>query len=367
MLVFEVLKTMNEIAGKQLRAYQEKFGTHDKLIEFELPNNEKIYLVFYLPNEEEEIFETSILTLGLSESRTRTEELFELSFYYKDVGIFSEGNILNALIKIIREVYSESPLNLINNIFVKAELTNQLQLGIFLEDLIFEEIEIECEKIEKLILIINVFALRREEVGSLSNVPAKIRASVINYLEYPLNNSLEREPIYFIENAINYLWEEIVEWHTNNNSYLSRILKKNSKINPPDFTSIENLIDGAIPIDLRTSLQKLNLRLPLHDYEYLDDVSIVRNVEGMYSLSESGSIDNNHWKNSWLPFAEDSGGNMICIDLSPKSDQQIIYWEKEEGVVKSNYYSFFDWMLNYKKDLEANLYLVDDEGFLEER
>ena len=89
-----------------------------------------------------------------------------------------------------------------------------------------------------------------------------------------------------------------------------------------------------------------------------------------YKVKESnrGIIKDIRWHSHWIPFALDSGGNSICIDLSPDKNGiygQIIYHEKEEGPLIGNQKSFFEWLQTYQQDLYRGAYFVDKDGFIQ--
>ncbi len=153
------------------------------------------------------------------------------------------------------------------------------------------------------------------------------------------------------------LWREILAWHQQHATQLWSVAES-TKSTPPLFDGLEALIGAPLPPDLKESWRIQNRRFYLTDYEYMD-------VEGVeYMVAPNADLD---WDRKLIPFAEDSGGNMICVDMNEGKDCQVVLFEVEEGVLRTGLYSFFHWLWRYKEDLLGGKYLVDSEGFLEER
>ena len=96
--------------------------------------------------------------------------------------------------------------------------------------------------------------------------------------------------------------------------------------------------------------------------------------EGFFSNRQidrrsQGIIKNTWWDWHWIPFAEDSCSNLLCIDLGPEvngSRGQVIYWEKIEGPLPSGCQLFFVWFRDMQEGL-GRYYVVNEDGRIEEK
>jgi cell wall assembly regulator SMI1 len=75
------------------------------------------------------------------------------------------------------------------------------------------------------------------------------------------------------------------------------------------------------------------------------------------------------WHRGWLPVAQDSGGNQLCVDLDPGPQGhrgQLLFWDRQTGPEVSAP-SLADWFESFLDDLKSGRQYVDDEGFLQQR
>jgi cell wall assembly regulator SMI1 len=174
------------------------------------------------------------------------------------------------------------------------------------------------------------------------------------------------------------IWQDIKEWYKIHAP--QRLEDLMDGISKTEIIELEQKIGFSLPEDYKASLKIHNGDCHISDYNYLSGDSVIYQWLMMKELLEEGKfsdfkinypekniIQNTWWDLKWIPFAEDSGGNMICIDMNPGIngiEGQIIYMEINEGPIPSKYKSFLDWLESYKNDLYDNLYEVDEEGYI---
>lgn len=75
------------------------------------------------------------------------------------------------------------------------------------------------------------------------------------------------------------------------------------------------------------------------------------------------------WHEFWLPFAEDGGGNLYCLDLDPADDGdygQVIPWERDAGGCHPVAVSFLAFVRHFRDELHSGKYAYDeDEGLID--
>jgi cell wall assembly regulator SMI1 len=78
-------------------------------------------------------------------------------------------------------------------------------------------------------------------------------------------------------------------------------------------------------------------------------------------------MQNVWWSKKWVPFAEDGGGNLLCIDLDPTAQGiwgQIIGFERGSGPYPTKFKSFSEF-LNYQLEFTISGGLsADSDGIL---
>jgi cell wall assembly regulator SMI1 len=121
----------------------------------------------------------------------------------------------------------------------------------------------------------------------------------------------------------------------------------------------------------------------LTDYEYLPVAQILSAWEGKKrafddgvfqgrEVTEKGGglIRNFWWHPGWIPFGQDSAGNLLCIDMVPGCQGrrgQILRWEREEGPLPGPGRSFHEWLRRYRDDLLGGAFDVSPEGLIQIR
>ncbi len=184
-----------------------------------------------------------------------------------------------------------------------------------------------------------------------------------------------------IEGGIQNIWCDIEEWYSKNSPNLLASL--NAGISSLELSELESLLGISLPNDYKCSLKIHNGEVYFHSYSYLSAKSVTSTWKVMNQLYKEGVfddrelvdnegqiIDNAWWHPNWIPFAKDSMGNQICIDMAPGINGvvgQIIYLEMEEGPLVAPYRSFFEWLMNYRDGLYNNIYEITEEGFLYEK
>jgi len=127
-----------------------------------------------------------------------------------------------------------------------------------------------------------------------------------------------------------------------------------------------------------------------HNYECLSLTSVISTWNEMNDLLEKGVFDDGRierhvkddignwdgdqikkvwWNSYWIPFAEDSCSNMLCIDLDPGNNgtkHQLITLEIQDNLgpfLYKEYDSFLDYLEKNLGYLKNKQYTIDEDGY----
>lgn len=368
------------------RGYEEWYGQPDYELSFHGDDANKIPspldILYYFPREEEENYITSVATVGMS--------IYEMDEPCKNAEL-----IIDVVGRQSRDDSDRLGNELANLIW------NHFQKGLrFSPNMVMRDISLplfdnmSClfvmdwgedspewlPDVETDVRLLKIVPIYESEANSLEEIEQDYRTAVF---VQAIGNSddPQRNPVSFFNEAISSIWKDIEDWYRVHAPVVYQDLREGAT--PEKIEELENQIGLVLPEDLKVSLMLHNGSVGFHDYRYLTTEGIYRNWSRMNELKEEGVfsqntisevnegiIKNTWWNSHWIPFAEDSGGNMICIDLSPEENGysgQIIYMEMQEGPIISEYKSFFEWLQKYKKALYRGEYIVDEYGYIEEK
>lgn len=182
------------------------------------------------------------------------------------------------------------------------------------------------------------------------------------------------------EVEINEIWDDIELFFKENAPDMLRTI--NAGISALALTTFEKYIGFMLPDDYKISLQRHNGDVYLYSFCYLP-LDVVQEkwemmkrlkTEGVFSNrivdgEETGVIQDLWWHEFWIPFAEDGGGNFLCIDMAPGPNGslgQIIQVERDEGAFESKFKSFSEWLIDYRDGLNSGKFVVNDVGTIDE-
>lgn len=174
------------------------------------------------------------------------------------------------------------------------------------------------------------------------------------------------------------LWGDIALWYRSNGA--EGMEPESEGYSESEISAFEEMLSAPLPSDYRSSLQLRRGAVEFYDYTYLPLKTVVRKWESMnaslakgdfQSLDvidpESDLIQRAWWHSGYVPFAADSSGNLLCIDVNPGPKGvrgQIVQWDTVEGPIRTKHGSFLSWLEAYRQDLHSGKYVVDKSGYL---
>lgn len=360
--------------GKIKNAIIEKFGPPDFIQTFS--EGEIVEQFLYMnPIEEEELFDTGIITEGLSTNLPKNWDKVEF--------------IINILMNCSEHewiVFGKKLLHALGTYLEKNKGLKPNSVGYDFSIPFFESMPhvyfvnygfLAPDFLLPDVNLLEVIPIYKEEADELIALGPDLSPKVINLLKGEWSNP-KRLQISIIKAAVNMVWENIEGWYKMNTPGLQKELKNGASVQA--LKDMEGSIKVELPLDLFCSYQMHNGEMFFHSYQYLTLDMIIQTIDLMRKLKDNGAfngydinlnnnniITNSWWNEKWIPFAKDSEGNLICIDTDPGKDGikgQIIYWERVEGPLISKFKSFLDWLLNYMESLYNNHFIISQDGFL---
>lgn len=355
---------------------KEDYGEPDHI--FKLSPSQKIfkvYLLVYLPLPNEGIHTSSIITAGFSSMRSKkSPNSFE--FIFEVTGTMEKEEYEKKGKELVQHLLSKDTLSLHSILTpLKIEYNTDFHGSIILNygkhESYFWDENPELQAFE-------IIPLYAKEIEALSKQPQEIRNALIfrsNKIDW---NNWQRPKADIIKEAVTGVWEFIVTWYEQNSERIFLQLKEGA--NKKSIDILTEVLGKSLPYDFVISLMNYNGEIEFHDYKYLSTTEIAKTWKMMKEILDSNSFPNQlrndkkipeikevWWHKGWIPFAMDGGGNLLCIDLVPSplgSRGQIIYWEKTEGPLPTQYKSFFHWLFAYEQGLYRGYYNVDENGFI---
>lgn len=358
---------LNELTS----AYENFFGPPDYLLELpadsQSKDRPKLNIACSFPIPAEGIKETTFVTLGLA-MHTMDPACETAELVLSIIGLHSQeenAQIGEALTDLVwgqlKNNYSFAPNTVMKAyslpLFENMDDLFILDWGHSDPDWLYD--------VEPNVRLLEVVPVYQSEADELLRLDKSIRTTVFVQSKgdwyYP-----EREPVQLMKNALANAWHNLKEKARKDNP--AGIKELNAGASKTEIDEFEEKINVQLPDDFKDSLQIYNGEIELSDgYKFLTIGQILKTALMMKELQEQGRfstykpkesaiglIQNSWWNRKWIPFAEDGEGNLVCIDLHPGKNGkqgQIIYWERVEGPISSDYGSFFEWLWEFQKTL----------------
>ena len=372
---------------QQLRAvFEEWYGEPHYVLTFARPDEQAIpdrLEILYYFGEEVEEYPTAIATIGLaSYSPIMTSDRAELMLY---VAIGQSQQDYERLGKGLANLVWRC-LGL-GSYFIPNQVLQDISIPLFerMNSLFVMDWGYKVPEwlpgIEPDVRVLEVVPIYDSEAEQLENIEETFRAEICKQAIAKGNRSNPlREPVRLLTEATKRIWYFVEKWCRENAPRACEDFKQGASTE--EIISLEERIGMSLPEEFAAYLMVHNGEMWFGSYRYLGTERIEQNRSIMNQIVEGGAFDslqvedvskgiikNTWWDSHWIPFAEDSGGNMICIDLDPDVNRtvgQVIYWEKHEGPLPTNCQSFFAWFRDMEKGL-GRYYVVEENGRIYEK
>jgi cell wall assembly regulator SMI1 len=165
-------------------------------------------------------------------------------------------------------------------------------------------------------------------------------------------------------------WKVIDEWLERNAPRVQNDLLPGAS--KAEINTTETQIELLLPEDFKTSVlihngQDGRFRL-VEPWELIPIDGIASETERMNTIFNNpddpeietrGAVKPILWSRSWIPFAADGAGNLLCLDLDPAEGGetgQVILWASDPPCVEVIAPSYRAWLKKFAFDLEAGKY-----------
>ncbi len=179
------------------------------------------------------------------------------------------------------------------------------------------------------------------------------------------------------------LWAEIDAWFDAHGA-LRNMEARRPGATAGQIARLEKHLGVTLPGSYVESLKVHDGGGSFESYEYLSTEDVYRwwkvwtlalekgELEGR-APSEEGqeALQPGFWNRRWIPFAADSVGNLLCIDLDPGPRGkvgQLVQFERQDGIgpIAMPQQDFAGWLRKYRDRLRKGELVVDEEGFVDE-
>ncbi|MFO0547305.1 MAG: ankyrin repeat domain-containing protein [Polyangiaceae bacterium] len=171
------------------------------------------------------------------------------------------------------------------------------------------------------------------------------------------------------------LWRDIVAWwKANDASAELGAIRRGATKRALEAASAK--LGRALPDDLAAVLRACDGGPSFDGYELLSVTEIVETWSRWCTLLAEGALKRpiadpkalkRWWSPAWLPFAKDSAGNLVCIDLGAAKPRSIQLEVQDGQGAFTRPGGFTRWLSTYQKRLESGELAVDAEGFVREK
>jgi cell wall assembly regulator SMI1 len=368
--------------NKIKKVYKSQFDKPYKVIKYSnvAGSREAIecFVTFPVPNDD--IFETLIATIGLSAKLIRGE------YKYAELVIRVKGKLdSNQLEEISNSLYKFHKKLITSKAKIySGMIIREGKISMFAENDITSAMLVGWDPFEPTwldepenkIVLLEIVPLFVKEGESLAEIPVFDRFKIFWNSKTPYKDC-NRKQVEIIEIAIKNIWLNIKEW------FHERIVKSAANVGLQYKKEVASVLQKKMsvkfPPDFYVSVNLNSASFDINEYTLLNAEDIIETWkineledEGKFKLANKKVEKNRYfkkvwWNSKWIPFAKNSYGDKICIDLDPgPSGQfgQVLYHYNDQGPIFSEFKSFFQWLLSYNSDLQNSKYKVVD-GFIE--
>ena len=143
---------------------------------------------------------------------------------------------------------------------------------------------------------------------------------------------------------------------------------------PGDYKAF--LLHNTLSFDFDGNFKVLSLKEAVNCWQRMnklleegvfDDVRVQHHIENGFGNWDGIYIQKVWWSKKWFPFAEDSCGNMKCIDFDPDENgrsYQLVSMEHQDGqgpFLLSEYEDFADYVAKHLRYLQKGQYRITDK------
>nr|WP_275902415.1 SMI1/KNR4 family protein [Myxococcus eversor] len=180
------------------------------------------------------------------------------------------------------------------------------------------------------------------------------------------------------ENRAESVWKRIGAWAARRDKTYAQGLENTRPATEARVAALEKALGAELPSDFRAFLLRFGGGTPpgkpgvsIAEYAVLPVERILSRWEGLRDLVQKGTFKKatphelsksqkkvkwTWWHPGWVPFVEDGGGNLKCVDLEPGPEGtrgQVIGWEIRGGPLRPYAPSMEEFLEHYLEDLET--------------
>ncbi len=199
-----------------------------------------------------------------------------------------------------------------------------------------------------------------------------------------LQSAGAKDPIDDCKERLAAYWQSIEAWCQENAKERATDLQGSKPATQEEIARLEKALNARLPTEFKAELllhggkRSYGSGSFYFEYSGLNIDQIIHCWEGLEKLNSEGKLEykpketskENYriryvwWHSGWIPFAEDGGGNLLCIDVDPPAGYrgQVLYWEIHAGPVGPIADDFEAYIKGYAKKLTSGKYKYDPQS-----
>lgn len=358
--------------------FEKKYGKPSRIIQVE-KDQQSFLLAVMAPIEEEDIYDTMICSLGLAEiTGSYAECIMEITGKPDDEAYREIGELFYGVLQQIKPDDEKLFAAVLHNCHLSF-LPDKTAALLF--DHGGDEIKFLDAPNQKGRLL-DMALLFEKEAAVLEKRPVHLRYRMMSDAVVDYTDP-DRKEVDLLQMAFLKLWKGIAAWtDTNAVNGSKRLIAQLSKtVDRKNVQELEEGLGVSLPEDLIYALPVMaRPGIFLGEFECMSKEEMIEtsrklkemNKQGKFAkgaekIVEDSNIKSVWWHPHWIPFAMNSTGDMLCIDMAPGETGvagQVLLHYTDSGPCSTNYSSFYEWLLGYLKDLLEEKYECSDGGFL---
>ena len=171
----------------------------------------------------------------------------------------------------------------------------------------------------------------------------------------------------------------IAEWFRVHAGPLYERLQAAAPVSDGAVGELGRALEVELPDDFAEYLKACGGSLSFFEYEGLAPARIATQWRMLEEMRADGTFDAHElfdddrgfiqrvkWHPGWVPFAEDGGGNLFCMDLAPGPNGvrgQVIRWEVAGGPAIGRPRAFAEYLADYRRLITGGKYVFDRDSY----
>ncbi|HEY1038533.1 MAG TPA: SMI1/KNR4 family protein [Bacteroidia bacterium] len=368
------------MAKKLMKQYDELYGKPDWIIDTDPTDPGMLKLLVYDAEPEYELPHTSVCSAGFStrSKKHSVEFRMEVNGKLSEKYVIQLGSFFEKLYELIIKDKEIMPAKIYGPLTVPGFKGIKSAMIIDSGYMSMEMLDYDANTGR----VMTVLPMNKEEAAGLLEMNPEFCERMILTIHDHLRDS-KRSALSLARVCMSTLWERIADWYKQNKIYRAAELQKAIKTSASssigkNAEKIEKAVGIKLFPDFHISLDIIQSQMPLKSFYAFSPTQVIDTCKSMNKMNDAGTfkdalyklrgnpaIQQVWWHKHWVPFAMDSYGRYLVVDMAPGPQGekgQVLLHDNIEGPLHTGYDSFFSWLNGYHSELVQGEYTAGDDG-----